>query len=149
MSPHRAIATAPSTVEFAWLVAGCAVAVSLITLWAALVQRQRARQALATARQRENYLRTIITSEPACVKTVSRDFELLTMNPAGLELMEAENMEQVQGADLRDVRAVLLPRIGDLPVELPAAKSAPPCRRASGRTRPACARCSPICAATR
>ncbi|ARV57378.1 PAS domain S-box protein [Nostocales cyanobacterium HT-58-2] len=47
--------------------------------------------------QNENLLRTIIESEPECVKLLTRDGTLLQMNPAGLAMIEADSLNQVQG----------------------------------------------------
>jgi PAS domain S-box-containing protein len=45
----------------------------------------------------ENLLRTIIESEPECVKLLAKDGTLLEMNPAGLAMIEADSLNQVQG----------------------------------------------------
>lgn len=80
----------------AWLAMGALACLHLRS-------RKRFRALLAEARARETELSTIITSEPACVKTVSRDMKLLSMNPAGLTAIEADSMAQVQGADLAQI----------------------------------------------
>ncbi len=46
--------------------------------------------------QSENLLRTIIESEPECVKLLAKDGTLLKMNPAGLRMIEADFLDQVQ-----------------------------------------------------
>ncbi|MEI2583488.1 GAF domain-containing protein [Scytonema sp. PRP1] len=48
----------------------------------------------------ENLLRTIIESEPECVKLLAKDGTLLEMNPAGLAMIEADSLNQVQGQSL-------------------------------------------------
>ncbi len=48
-------------------------------------------------RQSEEQLRAIIDNEPECVKLLDRDGKLLTMNPAGLRMIEADDLEQVRG----------------------------------------------------
>lgn len=48
----------------------------------------------------ENRHRTIIESEPECVKLLSRDMILLEMNPAGLGMVEAESADEVIGQDV-------------------------------------------------
>jgi PAS domain S-box-containing protein len=48
----------------------------------------------------ENHLRTIIQSEPECIKLMNQNNELLEINPAGLAMIEADNMEQVQGKNI-------------------------------------------------
>jgi len=45
----------------------------------------------------ERYLRSIIETEPECVKLLSRDGTLLAMNPAGLEMIEANAADMVIG----------------------------------------------------
>ncbi len=56
--------------------------------------RKRAEEALARS---ENRLRTIIETEPECVKVLGMDGTLLEMNPAGLSIIEADSLEQVRG----------------------------------------------------
>lgn len=51
----------------------------------------------AVLRDREARLRAIIDNEPACVKLVAPDGILLDMNPAGLAMLDAESLDQVQG----------------------------------------------------
>lgn len=48
-------------------------------------------------RESETRLRTIIESEPECVKLVDHEVRLLEMNPAGLAMIEADGIEQVRG----------------------------------------------------
>src|SRR5690606_2476411 len=45
----------------------------------------------------ETRLRTILESEPECVKVVSLDGHLLDMNPAGLRMIEADDLRRVLG----------------------------------------------------
>jgi hypothetical protein len=45
----------------------------------------------------ENLLRTVIESEPECVKLLAKDGTLLEMNPAGLAMLEADSLNQMQG----------------------------------------------------
>jgi len=45
----------------------------------------------------ENYLRIILDTEPECVKVLNRNGELVSMNPAGLAMIEADNKEHVLG----------------------------------------------------
>ena len=45
----------------------------------------------------ENLLRTVIESEPECVKLLAKDGTLLEMNPAGLAMIEADSLNQMQG----------------------------------------------------
>ncbi len=48
-------------------------------------------------RQSEAFSNTIIETEPECVKIVDADGNLLMMNRAGLDMIEAESLEQVKG----------------------------------------------------
>ncbi len=61
--------------------------------YASEAERVRAELAL---QQSEQYLRTIIETEPECVKVVDRAGQLLQMNPAGLAMLEAESLEQAR-----------------------------------------------------
>ena len=47
--------------------------------------------------ENENYLRTILDNEPECVKVLNSEGELVSMNPAGLTMIEADNEQQVVG----------------------------------------------------
>lgn len=48
----------------------------------------------------EYHLRTIIENEPECIKLVDAEGCVLQMNPAGLKMVEAENLEQVVGQNV-------------------------------------------------
>jgi PAS domain S-box-containing protein len=61
---------------------------------AAAIESKRAEEALV---ERENLLRTIIETEPECVKLIAADGSLLEMNPAGLAMIEADSLDQVVG----------------------------------------------------
>jgi len=54
---------------------------------------------LAEAKLVENeaYLRAVIDNEPECIKIVDSQGRLRQMNPAGLEMIEADSFEQVSG----------------------------------------------------
>lgn len=56
-----------------------------------------------TLRENELRLKTIIDNEPECIKLVDKDGKVLQMNPAGLEMIEADNFEQVQNKFVIDV----------------------------------------------
>ena len=45
----------------------------------------------------ERFLNTIIETEPDCIKLLDADCNLLMMNRAGLEMIEADSLEQVKG----------------------------------------------------
>jgi PAS domain S-box-containing protein len=47
--------------------------------------------------ERELKLRAILDTEPECVKVLDIDGRLLDMNPAGLRMIDAENLDQVVG----------------------------------------------------
>ena len=48
----------------------------------------------------EERWRTIVSTDPECVKTVSPDGYLIEMNPAGLAMLSATTLEQVQARPL-------------------------------------------------
>ncbi|MCG8324818.1 MAG: PAS domain S-box protein, partial [Thiotrichales bacterium] len=50
-------------------------------------------------------LKTIIDSEPECVKTMAEDGTVLSVNPAGLQQMEADGPGQVLGSSFYDLVA--------------------------------------------
>lgn len=56
-------------------------------------ERKQSVEALRVSEQR---LRTIIETEPECVKVVDRNGSLLDMNPAGLAMLEADSVEIVR-----------------------------------------------------
>ena len=57
-------------------------------------QMERANKALEES---QTLLRTIIQSEPECVKLMAADGRLLDMNPAGLAMIEVESLDEVRG----------------------------------------------------
>ncbi len=59
-----------------------------------ITERKRAEDAL---RSSENYLQTIIETEPECVKLIASDGALLMMNRSGLAMLEADSLDQVKG----------------------------------------------------
>ncbi len=63
------------------------------------------KQAKEELKSANTKLNTILESEPECVKTVSRDGLLLSMNPAGLGLIEAPSFAEVDGALVYDLIA--------------------------------------------
>ncbi len=48
-------------------------------------------------RENERFLRTVINTEPECVKLVARDGSLIEMNPAGLAMLEADSLDIIKG----------------------------------------------------
>jgi PAS domain S-box-containing protein len=67
-----------------------------------ITERQRAAAQLA---ENETHLRAIIDAEPECVKLLDSEGRLLTMNPAGLAMIEADAPEQVVGERVLSVVA--------------------------------------------
>lgn len=65
-------------------------------------ERRRAEERLA---ENENHLRQIIASEPECVKLQSLDGTLLEMNPAGLNLVEASQSDEIIGTSVYNIIA--------------------------------------------
>ncbi|HLO62594.1 MAG TPA: PAS domain S-box protein, partial [Azonexus sp.] len=63
------------------------------------------KRALETLAQRELELKTIIDTEPECVKLVGEDGSLLQMNQAGLMMIGADSMAQVAGLPVTDLVA--------------------------------------------
>ena len=61
------------------------------------------RPLLDALRESEQRFRTILASEPACVKLVAEDGALLSMNPAGLEMIEAGSEDEVMGLCVFDL----------------------------------------------
>ncbi len=59
-------------------------------------------QAEAALRASERHLRTIVETEPECVKVISTNGRLLEMNSAGLAMLEAASLEQAQCRELLD-----------------------------------------------
>ncbi|MCE9611507.1 MAG: PAS domain S-box protein [Chthoniobacter sp.] len=56
------------------------------------------KQAEMAQRESEMQLRTILDSEPECVKLLDADGALIDMNPAGLRMLGAQSLDQVRGA---------------------------------------------------
>ena len=65
-----------------------------------ITERRRAEDAL---RESEARLRTIIETEPECVKLLDPQGRLLEMNPAGLAMIEADSLDAVRGRPIVDV----------------------------------------------
>ncbi len=60
-------------------------------------KRQKSDEALQKS---EQYLRTIIETEPECVKVIGYNGNLIDMNQAGLAMLEAESLSEVQQLSL-------------------------------------------------
>src|SRR6266498_3773205 len=65
-----------------------------------ITERRRAEVAL---QESETRLRTIIESEPECVKLLDEQGRLLDMNPAGLAMVEADSLDVVRGRQIVEV----------------------------------------------
>ncbi|MGE8721451.1 PAS domain S-box protein [Leptospira terpstrae] len=61
------------------------------------------REAYETLKQQELRLSTILQSEPECVKVVSPDGILVEMNPAGLQMIEADSPEEAVGQKVENL----------------------------------------------
>ncbi len=59
-------------------------------------------QAEEALRSSEQYLRTIVETEPECVKVLGKDGRLLEMNAAGLAMLEVDTLEQAREHRLLD-----------------------------------------------
>lgn len=62
-----------------------------------ITERKRMEQAL---QEQKNFLATILETEPECVKVVAADGTLLQMNQAGLSMLEADSIEEVNANGL-------------------------------------------------
>ncbi len=51
----------------------------------------------------KNHLKAILDTEPECIKLLTQDLILQDMNPAGLAMVGADNLEQVLGKNLIEV----------------------------------------------
>ena len=67
-----------------------------------VTDRRRAEDAL---RDSESRFRTIVESEPECVKLLDAQARLLDMNPAGLAMVEADDIKVLRGRSVLDLVA--------------------------------------------
>ncbi len=72
------------------------------TLWVYMDITKR-KQDEAKLVESENRLRTIINSEPECIKILDANGHLLQMNPAGLAMIEADSLEQIMGSSVQTI----------------------------------------------
>ena len=75
-----------------------------------LDHHRKREQTEASLRKSEQHLRTIIETEPECIKVVDAQGRLLEMNSAGLNILEAESLEELQQHLLTDL---ILPEYRD------------------------------------
>lgn len=72
--------------------------VALLARWlGSVLEREKVRAQLES---NERYLQKIFDAEPECVKVIGLDNRLHRMNLAGLQMLEADGIEQVKGADV-------------------------------------------------
>ena len=57
----------------------------------------------SSVRASEEHLRTIIDTEPECIKLLAEDGSLIDMNAAGLAMIEADSLEQVLGTAMQEL----------------------------------------------
>ncbi len=65
-----------------------------------ITEQKKAEEALAES---ENRLRSIIQTDPECIKLLSREGVILEMNPAGMAMVQADRPEQVIGKSAFDI----------------------------------------------
>lgn|GEM_PF-1427035 len=82
----------------------CVLSMSLLYEWGRnhalgiiVATNQALEAAHQAARSSELQLKTILDSEPECVSTVGLDGKILEMNPAGLQMFEADSLSLVRG----------------------------------------------------
>jgi PAS domain S-box-containing protein len=56
-------------------------------------------------RSSQEFLKSIIDNEPECVKILNSDGSLLMMNRAGLDMIQADSLDQVKGKNMLDLVA--------------------------------------------
>jgi PAS domain S-box-containing protein len=90
-------------------------AATLFFSWLAAYRQKSLVRVQQDVAARELELRTIIETEPECVKQLAADGTLLHMNRAGLDMIEAESLEQVLG---QKVQTLVMPEYRDAFVAL-------------------------------
>lgn len=77
---------------------------TMVLMGLLIIALQAERLALESRlRESELQLRTIVDTEPECVKMVDADGTLLQMNRAGLDMVEADSTDQVVGRRIEDL----------------------------------------------
>lgn len=67
-----------------------------------ITEQKMAQQSLA---EKERHLYTILQTETECIKQIGPNEELIDMNPAGLAMIEADNLEMVKGQSVMSIIA--------------------------------------------
>ncbi len=67
-----------------------------------MIEEHLHRQAIEALRQSDQYLRTVIETEPECVKVVGKDGTLLDINRAGLAILELDSVDIARTRNLTD-----------------------------------------------
>src|SRR3990172_8809647 len=67
---------------------------NMVAAFEDITERKRAEKALGAS---QKLLETIIDTAPTCIKLITADGSLQKMNRAGLEMLDAESFDQVQG----------------------------------------------------
>ena len=92
--PHRLASGEERTVEVHSSPIESAGHTLLFSIIHDITERRQAEQRLAESEQQ---LRSIIETEPECVKLIAKDGTVLQMNAAGLRMLEADTPEQIIG----------------------------------------------------
>ena len=100
--------------QYFWPLIGALIAIGVILLLGGrllFTKRKLAMEHGALLQQElqlkesESHLHTVIQNEPECIKTLDAEGRLVQMNPAGLEMIEADCLDQVAGRPIIDVIA--------------------------------------------
>jgi diguanylate cyclase (GGDEF)-like protein/PAS domain S-box-containing protein len=78
-------------------------------------REEKRTQAEQSLQKNEQFLRTVIETEPECVKVVDKNGDLIEMNAAGLKMLEADSLEQLKQHKLLNL---ILPEYRDAFVAL-------------------------------
>lgn len=72
----------------------------LVLLFFTFQLRHQVKKRTEDLQESEQYWRALINAEPACVKTLNEKGELISMNAAGLAMIDVDDIEQVRGAEV-------------------------------------------------
>lgn len=73
---------------------------NLLSIVRDITERKNAERALLES---ENHLRTILDNEPECVMILSKRGELVDMNPAGLAMIQADDLNEIKRTEVFDL----------------------------------------------